>query len=119
MASVFRTAGLSALDLSDDELAKTHLRHMVGGRSESAKEELLYRFEFPERPGALMRFLSGIPSQWNISLFHYRGIGADYGDVLVGIQTAREDRVVLESYLSEVGFPFRFESDNPAYQLFL
>jgi len=119
MASVFRTAGLSALDLSDDELAKTHLRHMVGGRSESAKEELLYRFEFPERPGALMRFLSGIPSQWNISLFHYRGIGADYGDVLVGIQTARKDRVVLESYLSEVGFPFRFESDNPAYQLFL
>lgn len=119
MASVFRSAGLRALDLSDDELAKTHLRHMVGGRSAHAHDELLYRFEFPERPGALMRFLSGIPSQWNISLFHYRGIGADYGDVLVGIQAAQQDRDVLESYLTEVGFPFRCESDNPAYRLFL
>jgi threonine dehydratase len=119
MASVFRSAGLRALDLSDDELAKTHLRHMVGGRSAHAHDELLYRFEFPERPGALMRFLSGIPSQWNISLFHYRGIGADYGDVLVGIQAAWQDRDVLESYLTEVGFPFRCESDNPAYRLFL
>jgi threonine dehydratase len=85
LAATFRSAGLATVDLSHDELAKTHLRHMVGGRSVHTKDELLYRFEFPERPGALMRFLSNIPSKWNISLFHYRGIGADYGDVLVGI----------------------------------
>ncbi len=119
LAATFRSAGLATVDLSHDELAKTHLRHMVGGRSVHTKDELLYRFEFPERPEALMRFLSNIPSKWNISLFHYRGIGADYGDVLVGIQGASQDREVLESYLSDVGFRFRFESDNPAYRLFL
>lgn len=119
LAATFRGAGLATVDLSHDELAKTHLRHMVGGRSVHVADELLYRFEFPERPGALMRFLSNIPSKWNISLFHYRGIGADYGDVLVGIQGASQDRDVLESYLSDVGFRYRYESDNPAYKLFL
>lgn len=119
LAATFRSAGLATVDLSHDELAKTHLRHMVGGRSVHIADELLYRFEFPERPGALMRFLSNVPSKWNISLFHYRGIGADYGDVLVGIQGASQDREILESYLREVGFRFRFESDNPAYKLFL
>ena len=119
LAETFRKAGWQTLDLSHDELAKTHLRHMVGGRSVYAADELLYRFEFPERPGALMRFLSGIPSKWNISLFHYRGIGADYGDVLVGIQGASNDRDVLESFLLDVGFRFQYESENPAYRLFL
>ena len=100
-------------------MAKTHLRHMVGGKSVHAEDELLYRFEFPERPGALMSFLSNIPSKWNISLFHYRGTGSDYGDVLVGIQGTSGNPKRLESYLEKVGFRYKSETGNPAYQLFL
>ncbi len=119
LQTAFIDAGLEAIDLSHDELAKTHLRHMVGGRSPLAADERLYRFEFPERPGALMRFLSTIPSKWNISLFHYRSIGADYGDVLVGIQDATDNLTELEAFLARIGYRFRSESENAAYRLFL
>src|SRR5207244_7085787 len=86
-----KSKGLKTLDLSDNDMAKTHLRHMVGGRAPFARNELLYRFEFPERPGALMRFLQSMRSDWNISLFHYRNQGADYGRVLVGMQVPRSE----------------------------
>ena len=98
LARVFRRAGFAALNLTDDELAKLHLRHMVGGRSPLAQDELLYRFEFPERPGALMRFLSSMSPEWNISLFHYRNQGADYGRILVGLQVPRGEKAALRRF---------------------
>ncbi len=119
LATALIGEGFETIDLSHDELSKTHLRHMVGGTSPLASGELLYRFEFPERPGALMQFLSGIPTKWNISLFHYRNIGSDYGDVLVGLQGPDTDKDELENYLTNVGFRFRSENNNPAYHLFL
>src|SRR5690606_270433 len=91
IAATFEKNGFQTLDLSQDELAKTHLRHMVGGRSPVANNEVLYRFEFPERPGALMRFLNSLSPEWNISLFHYRNHGSDYGHILVGIQVPPQD----------------------------
>ena len=119
--------GLTTLDLSDNEMAKTHLRHMVGGRAPwsgdrratRAANELLYRFEFPERPGALMRFLSNMRSDWNISLFHYRNQGADYGRVLVGIQVPPAEMREFQRFLDKLGYPCADESRNPAYRLFL
>jgi threonine dehydratase len=111
--------GLRTLDLSDDEMAKTHLRHMVGGRAPFAKNELLYRFEFPERPGALMRFLNSMRGDWNISLFHYRNQGADYGRVLVGIQVPRDELAEFRRFLKNLGYPYAEETRNPAYKLFL
>jgi threonine dehydratase len=113
-----RRHGLKTLDLSDNEMAKTHVRHMVGGRA-GAKNELLYRFEFPERPGALMRFLDSMRSDWNISLFHYRNHGADYGRVLVGMQVPRDEMKQFRTFLSELGYPYADETRNPAYRLFL
>jgi threonine dehydratase len=113
-----RRHGLKTLDLSDNEMAKWHVRHMVGGRA-PAKNELLYRFEFPERPGALMRFLSSMRSDWNISLFHYRNHGADYGRVLVGIQVPRHEMGEFRSFLKHLGYPYADETRNPAYRLFL
>ena len=113
-----RRHGLKTLDLSENEMAKWHVRHMVGGRA-PAKNELLYRFEFPERPGALMRFLSNMRSDWNISLFHYRNHGADYGRVLVGIQVPRDEMGEFSSFLRKLGYPFADETRNPAYRLFL
>jgi threonine dehydratase len=113
-----RRHGLKTLDLSDNEMAKWHVRHMVGGRA-PAKDELLYRFEFPERPGALMRFLDNMRSDWNISLFHYRNHGADYGHVLVGIQVPRRETGAFKSFLRKVGYPSADETRNPAYRLFL
>jgi threonine dehydratase len=110
--------GLKTLDLSENEMAKWHVRHMVGGRA-PVKNELLYRFEFPERPGALMRFLSNMRSDWNISLFHYRNHGADYGRVLVGIQVPRHEMGEFRSFLRKLGYPFADETRNPAYRLFL
>ena len=107
------------IDLSDDELGKLHIRYMVGGKSPFAKDELLYRFEFPERPGALMRFLSSMAPDWNISLFHYRNHGADYGRVLVGLQVPQKDMNAFDEFLSNVGYPHWNESDNPVYRLFL
>jgi threonine dehydratase len=119
IANTFRKHGFDTLDLTHDEMAKTHLRHMVGGRSNLAGNELLYRFEFPERPGALMRFLNSMKPDWNISLFHYRNQGADYGQILIGIQVPTGSKKAFKTFLEEVGYPHWNESDNPAYRLFL
>ncbi len=110
---------LPVLDLSDNEMAKLHVRHMVGGRAPQAEHEVLYRFEFPERPGALMRFLNSMSHDWNISLFHYRNHGADYGRVLVGIQVPPEEKDQFQRFLDGLGYPYWDESRNPAYKLFL
>ena len=115
----FAEAGFAALDLSQDELAKSHLRHLVGGRCAAATDEVLYRFEFPERPGALMRFLNTLPAGMNISLFHYRNHGADYGKILVGIQVPPSQRGEFNAFLVQLGYAYWDESQNPAYQLFL
>ncbi len=119
IAATFEQHGFAALDLTHDELAKAHLRHLVGGHSELAKDERLYRFIFPERPGALMRFLSSMHPDWNISLFHYRNQGADYGRILVGMQVPRSDKKALKAFLEQLGCPFVDETDNPVYRLFL
>ena len=119
IAQSFRKAGFATIDLSHDELAKAHLRHMVGGSSPLAKDELLYRFEFPERPGALMRFLDSLAPNWNISLFHYRNHGADYGRILVGIQVPKNEQQAFKHFLKTLGYPHWDESKNPAYRLFL
>jgi len=114
-----RRHGLRTLDLSGNEMAKWHVRHMVGGRAPFARDELLYRFEFPERPGALMRFLSSMRSDWNISLFHYRNHGADYGRVLVGMQVPSREMKQFRRFLENLGYPYAEETRNPAYRLFL
>ena len=114
-----RRHGLTTLDLSNNEMAKWHVRHMVGGRAPFARNELLYRFEFPERPGALMRFLSSMRSDWNISLFHYRNHGADYGRVLVGMQVPSREMKQFRRFLENLGYPYAEETRNPAYRLFL
>ncbi len=115
----FEEQGFKTLDLTDDELAKLHLRHMVGGHSPMAGNELLYRFEFPERPGALTKFLSCMSPDWNISLFHYRNNGADYGRIVVGTQVPPDEMDEWQSFLDTLGYPYSDESQNPAYQLFL
>lgn len=112
-------AGFPVLDLTDDELAKVHLRHLVGGKSALARDEVLYRFEFPERPGALARFLAAMRPDWNISLFHYRNHGSDHGRVLVGMQVPPSDDDALRSFLDTLGYRWWNESANPAYRLFL
>jgi threonine dehydratase len=119
LARTFTKAGFETLDLTHNEMAKQHVRHMVGGRSELARDERLYRFVFPERPGALMRFLSSMHPDWNISLFHYRNQGADYGRILVGIQVPRGDAGALREFLSSLNYPFEDETSNPVYRLFL
>jgi threonine dehydratase len=111
--------GFATVNLTDDELAKEHVRHMVGGRSELANDERLYRFEFPERPGALMRFLSAMHPGWNISLFHYRNQGADYGRILVGIQVPKADKQAFKDFMASLAYPCVDETDNPVYRLFL
>ncbi len=110
---------LATLDLTDDEMAKLHIRHMVGGRAPQVQDELLYRFEFPERPGALMRFLESMSAGWNISLFHYRNHGADYGRVLVGMQVPAGEKQKFQEFLGNLGYAYWNESENPAYKLFL
>ncbi len=119
MADALTQAGFQALDLTDDELGKLHLRHMVGGRSALAQDERIFRFEFPERPGALMRFLSSMHPDWNISLFHYRNHGADYGRILVGIQVPDQSKDGLQSFLGQLGYPYWEETEHPGYKLFL
>ena len=111
--------GFDAIDLTHDELAKEHIRHMVGGHSMLAQEERLLRFEFPERPGALMRFLLAMRPGWNISLFHYRNQGADYGRILMGLQVPAKDGKAFAKFLEELGYPYVEETLNPAYRLFL
>lgn len=110
---------LPAVDLTDDEMAKSHIRYMVGGRAPHVDNELVYRFEFPERPGALMNFLTNLHSDWNISLFHYRNHGADFGRVLVGMQVPPEDKGAFQSFLDRLGYEYVDESANPAYRMFL
>jgi len=119
IAQTLRKQGFDTLDLTHDEMAKTHLRHMVGGRSTLSQHELLYRFEFPERPGALMRFLQAMNPEWNISLFHYRNQGADYGRILIGIQVPPGDKKQFREFVAELGYPNWNETENPAYKLFL
>jgi threonine dehydratase len=111
--------GMKTVDLSDNETAKLHVRHLVGGRGRGARGEMLYRFEFPERPGALMNFLTHMGSGWNISLFHYRNHGADVGRVLVGLQIPERERAAFRRFLRELGYDYTDESRNPAYRLFL
>jgi len=123
--------GFRTLDLSDDEVAKGHMRHMIGGHlpratpgaartnAAQASRELLYRFEFPERRGALMKFLSTMNPGWNISLFHYRNLGADYGSILVGMQVPRNELRDFRRFLERLGYPYADETRNPAYRLFL
>jgi len=114
-----RAAGLKTIDLSDNEMAKLHVRHLVGGHAPQARTELMYRFEFPERPGALLRFLASMRGGWNISLFHYRNHGADYGRVLVGMEVPSGQRPAFRRFLGGLGYPYVDESANPAYRLFL
>src|SRR6185295_4071755 len=113
IARNFTRHGFATIDLTHDELAKQHVRHMVGGRSELAHHERLYSFIFPERPGALMRFLSSMHPEWNISLFHYRNQGADYGRILVGIQVPKGDAGALRQFLDTLAYPCQDETDNP------
>src|SRR6478609_6853437 len=119
IAGNFSRHGFQALDLTHDELAKEHVRHMVGGHSPLAHDERLLRFVFPERPGALMKFLSHMRPNWNISLFHYRNQGADYGRILVGLQVPPEDAQAFQGFLDELGYPYVEETSNPVYRLFL
>ena len=119
IAATFQENGFATIDLTDDELAKMHLRHMVGGRSPLAENELLYRFEFPERPGALLKFLAGLGQRWNISMFHYRNHGAAYGRILVGVQVPHNERGAFNRVLDEIGYRYWEETDNRAYQLYL
>jgi threonine dehydratase len=117
--AALRKDGVGALDLSANEMAKLHIRHMVGGRAKQATDERLYRFEFPERPGALLNFLSKMSGGWNISLFHYRNHGADYGRVLAGVQVPDDEMSAFQKYLDALGYPYHREGDNPAYRMFL
>ena len=119
LAEQWRKHGYPTLDLSDDEMAKLHLRHLVGGHAAGVADELLYRFEFPERPGALMNFLNHMSSGWNISLFHYRNHGADTGRVLVGMQVPPADQAAFADFLRDLGYRYWDESGNPAVKLFL
>ncbi|MCT4494401.1 threonine ammonia-lyase, biosynthetic [Bosea minatitlanensis] len=111
--------GYPVLDMSDNELAKLHIRYMVGGKAPGLDDELIFRFQFPERPGALLKFLNSLSADWNISLFHYRNHGADYGRVLAGIQIPENQRGQLAKRLEALGYPHWSESDNPAYLSFL
>ena len=114
-----RRRRIEAFDLSDNEMAKLHVRHLVGGHAPSARNEILYRFEFPERPGALMKFLNSMSRGWNISLFHYRNHGADYGRVLVGMQVPPSDKGKFRVFLDRLGYDCVEETGNPAYRMFL
>lgn len=112
-------AGFSVRDMTDNEMAKLHVRYMVGGHARGLADERLYRFEFPERPGALLKFLQAIGTQWNVSLFHYRNHGGDHGRVLAGIQVPPETDTDFLLHINELQYAFTEETDNPAYRLFL
>jgi len=114
-----REHGYPVVDMSDNEMAKLHVRYMVGGHAPGIRDEILYRFQFPERPGALLKFLTGMAHGWNISLFHYRNHGSDYGRVLVGIQVPEAERPRFVEYIHELGYPWCDETENPAYRMFL
>ena len=110
--------GFPVTDLSNNDMARQHIRHMVGGRA-AVRDEHLYRFEFPERPGALLKFLRGIHTDWNISLFHYRNYGAEYGRVLMGIQVPEDDMIEFHRFLKSIAYPYTAEGDNVAYRMFV
>ena len=115
----FKDHDLDAIDLTNDEMAKLHLRHLVGGHAPQAKDEVIYRFEFPEKPGALLNFLNHMGQNWNISLFHYRNHGADIGRVLVGMQVPKKDNETFKAFLNQLEYPYFDESSNPGYKMFL
>ncbi len=117
--AAMRAAGYAVHDMTGNEMAKLHVRFMVGGHARGIENELLYRFEFPERPGALLRFLEAIGSRWNISLFHYRNHGSDYGRVLAGIQVPKPERGEFIEHLNDLHYSYTEETGNPAYRLFL
>jgi threonine dehydratase len=119
LLAALRENGYEAVDMTDNEMAKLHIRHLVGGRAPNATDEIVYRFEFPERPGALMDFLNKMGERWNISLFHYRNHGADYGRVLIGIQVPAAEKSTFQAYLQQLGYDYIEETANPAYRLFL
>jgi threonine dehydratase len=119
LVRTLRRSGYATLDMTDNEMAKLHIRHMVGGHAPAALNEVVYRFEFPERPGALMNFLNQMGGRWNISLFHYRSHGADFGRVLVGMQVSAVDKKAFQKFLDHLGYEYVEESRNPAYRLFL
>ena len=119
LLSSLREQNFPVLDLTDSELAKLHLRHMVGGHAPAVNNERVFRFEFPERPGALLNFLNKLGARWNISMFHYRNHGAADGRVVAGLQVSEDERELIPAALDEIGYPFWDESDNPAYKLFL
>jgi threonine dehydratase len=119
ISRTFVRHGFPTLDLTHDELAKLHIRHLVGGKSPLAHDELLYRFEFPERPGALSRFLESMAPNWNISLFHYRNQGGDVGRILIGLQVPKNEMKALRAFLATVGYPYCDETQNPVYKQFL
>ena len=110
--------GYPVVDMSDNEMAKLHVRYMVGGHAPTLADERLFRFEFPERPGALLKFLHAIGTQWNITLFHYRNHGSDYGRVLAGIQIPAEQSVDFDLHVRELKYVYSEETDNPAYKMF-
>ena len=114
-----KTSGIETIDLSDDHIAKEHVRHMVGGHTRDIHDEAVFEFEFPERPGALMTFLEAISDKWNITLFHYRNHGADHGRVLAGMQVPEKERAAANKVFKALGYSFREVTDNPAYRLFL
>jgi threonine dehydratase len=116
---VLRGAGYTVVDMTDNEMAKVHIRYMIGGQAAGLADECLFRFEFPERPGALLRFLESVGARWNISLFHYRNHGADTGRVLAGVQVPAAERAELRLHLDELRFPYVEETANPAYRIFL
>jgi len=119
LVASLREQGFPVLDLTDDELAKLHIRHMVGGHAAAVSDEVVLRFEFPERPGALFNFLSKLGGRWNISMFHYRNHGAADGRVVAGLQVPADERHLLPAALEAIGYPWWDETDNPAYRLFL
>ena len=119
LASLLNGSGYRTVELTDNEVAKLHVRHMVGGRSPEVTDEQVYRFEFPERPGALMAFLDKLGGRWNISLFHYRNHGADFGRVLAGFEVPPAEMPAFEAFLEGLGYPYQVERDNAAYDLFL
>jgi threonine dehydratase len=119
LAGQLNAAGYQTVDLTDNEMAKLHVRHMVGGHAPEVRDERLCRFEFPERPGALTQFLEKLGGRWNVSLFHYRNHGADFGRVLAGFEVSDEDLPAFRAFLDDLGYPFTPESDNPAYRFFL
>jgi threonine dehydratase len=119
LADQLAARGYQAVDLTENEMAKLHVRHMVGGRAPDARHERLCRFQFPERPGALMQFLEKLGGRWNISLFHYRNHGADFGRVLAGFEVPDGDLGAFEQFLVGLGYDHVLEDDNAAYRFFL